>query len=105
LKDCSTWTKEICAIDGDESEYQANLLRSLKRAEEKGSFPTFMKTVEVTARHCGGDMYRYEQVLGNLITDGFIRSDVCTAFSDRGEFKTLVVDWERVKTDLEIAVV
>jgi uncharacterized LabA/DUF88 family protein len=100
LRDCSSWTKEATAIDGDEQEYQTNLLKNLKSAESKGVTPTFMKTVEFTVRNYGGDQYRYEQVLRKLIDDSYISSDICTAFPERGEFRMLTVNWERVNKEL-----
>ncbi len=100
LRDCSSWTKELHAIDGDELEYQTNLLKNLKTAQDRGLIATFMKSVEHTIRKYGGDQYRYEQILRNLIDDGYIRNDICTAFADRGEFRMLTVDWERVNKEL-----
>lgn len=100
LKDCSSWAKEVLALDGDELEYQTNLLKNLKNAEERGMTPTFMRTVEFTLRYYGGDQYRYEQVLGSLIDNGYIRNELCTSFPERGEFKMLTVDWERVNNEL-----
>jgi len=100
LKDCSSWTKEVCVVDGDELEYQTNLLKNLKSAEEKGLCPTFFKSVEHTARYYGGDQYRYEQILRKLIDEGYIQSVICDSFADRGEFKMLSVDWERVNQEL-----
>lgn len=103
LKECSSWTKEVCVIDGEELQYQSNLLRNLKSAEERGLCPTFMKTVEFTMRQYGGDEYRYIQVLDKLIKDGYIESFICTSFPGRGEFKMLSVNWERVDKELEVA--
>jgi hypothetical protein len=100
LRDCSSWTKEINAIDGDELEYQTNLFRNLKSAEGKGLVITFMKTVEHTVRRYGGDQYRYEDILRNLIDEGYISNDVCTAFADRGEIRVLSVNWDRVNAEL-----
>ena len=100
LRDCSSWTKELNAIDGDELEYQTNLLKNLKTAQNKGLVATFMKSIEHTIRKYGGDQYRYEQVLRNLIDDGYVKNDLCTAFADRGEFRMLTVDWERVNKEL-----
>ncbi len=100
LRDCSSWTKELNAIDGDELEYQINLLKNLKAAQESGRIATFLKSVEFTIRKYGGDQYRYEQILRKLIDDGYIHNDICTSFSDRGEFRMLTVDWERVNKEL-----
>ena len=100
LRDCSSWTKEVCAIDGDELEYRAHLFKNLRNVEKKGMFPTFLKTAEFTARNYGGDQYRYEQVLSKLIEEGYVFNDFCTAFPDRREFKMLTVDWERVNKEL-----
>lgn len=100
LKDCSSWTKEVCAVDGDELEYQTNIFRNLKSAERRGLCPTFLKTAEFTARNYGGDQYRYEQILRKLIDEGYIINDICTAFAERGEFRMLTVDWERVSKEL-----
>jgi len=100
LRDCSSWTKEICAIDGDELEYQTNLLKQLKGAEVKGLIATFLKTIEFTMKNYGGDHFRYEKTLRKLIDDGFIGNDLCTAFPDRGEFRRLTVNWERVNREL-----
>ncbi len=102
LRDCSSWTKELYAIDGDELEYQTNLLKNLKSAENKGLIPTFMKTIEHTIRSYGGDQYRYEQILHNLIDQGYINYDLCRAFADRGEFRMLAVNWERVNKELVV---
>ena len=99
LRDCSTWTKEVCAIDGDELEYQTNLLRNMRSAENKGIYHTFVKTVEHTRRNYGGDQYRYEQVLRKLIAENYIASELCTAIKGK-EFMTLVVDWDRVNKEL-----
>ncbi len=38
--------------------------------------------------------------LRNLIEQGFISNDLCTAYADRGEFKMLTVDWNRVNKEL-----
>jgi hypothetical protein len=100
LRDCSSWTKELSALDGDEQEYQTNLFKNLKTAEDRGLVPTFMKTVEHTIRRYGGDQYRYEDILRGLIDDGYINNDICTAFADRGEFKMLTVNWDRVNKEL-----
>lgn len=100
LRDCSSWTKELNAIDGDEIEYQTNLLKNIKGAESKGIICTFLKTVEHTVRNYGGDQYRYEQILRGLIDRGYINYDICTAFSDRGEFRMLTVNWDRVNKEL-----
>jgi len=100
LRDCSSWTKEVCAIDGDELEYQINLLKNFKSAEDRGRYVTFMKTVEFTARNYGGDEYRYRQILQKLIEDGYVQSNLCKPFADRGEIKLLSVDWERVNKEL-----
>ena len=102
LRDCSSWTKELNAIDGDELEYQTNLLKNLKTAESRGLIPTFLRTVEHTIRSYGGDQYRYETILRKLIDDGYIDNNLCTAFSDRGEFKMLTVNWERVNKELAV---
>ena len=102
LRDCSSWTKELCAIDGDELEYQTNLLKNLKSLETSGKIATFMKTVEHTARNYGGDQYRYEDVLSKLIGDGYINNKLCTGLEGR-EFKMLAVDWERIGKELKIA--
>ena len=102
LRDCSSWTKEVCAVDGDKTEYQARLLKNLFSAEKKGATPTFMKTVEFTERTYGGDTYRYEDVLRDLIDDGYVRSELCTAYEDRGEFRMLTVDWDKVHGELQI---
>jgi competence protein ComGC len=103
LRDCSSWTKELNAIDGDELEYQTNLLKNLKSAEKKGTIPTFMKTIEHTIRSYGGDQYRYEQILRSLIEQGYIKNEICTAFADR-EFKMLTVEWDKVEKELAISV-
>jgi len=103
LKDCSSWTKELCVIDGDELQYQSYLLRSIKNAEGKGLCPTFMKTVEFTMRQYGGDEYRYRQILSRLIEDGYVESFINNSFHDRGEFKSLSVNWERVDKELKLA--
>jgi competence protein ComGC len=100
LRDCSSWTKELNAIDGDELEYQTNLFKNLKTAETRGLVATFMKSVEHTVRKYGGDQYRYERILRKLIDDGYISNDICTAYADRGEFRMLTVDWARVNKEL-----
>jgi hypothetical protein len=99
LRDCSTWTKELHPIDGDELEYQTNLFRNLRTCEKKGLIATFMKTVEHTIRNYGGDQYRYETILRKLIDDGYIDNDLCR-LDDRGEFRMLTVNWERVNKEL-----
>ncbi len=103
LRDCASWTKELSAIDGDELEYRNNLLRNLRSAEAKGLTPTFMKTVEHTVRTFGGDQYRYQDILRALIEDGYVSYDLITALADRGAFKMLSVNWDKVYNELGIA--
>ena len=102
LRDCASWAKELNAIDGDELEYQTNLLKNLKSAESKGLTPTFMKTVEFTMRTYGGDQYRYEEILRKLINQGYITNDLITAMADKGQFKMLSVNWDRVQKELAV---
>ncbi|MDR0292982.1 MAG: NYN domain-containing protein [Oscillospiraceae bacterium] len=104
LCNCSSWTKELHAIDGDELEYQTNLLKNLHNAESKGAIATFMKTIEFTIRSYGGDQYRYEQILRDLIEQGYVNNALCTLFPERGEFRMLTVNWERVKKELAPAI-
>ncbi len=102
LRDCASWAKELNAIDGDELEYQTNILKNLKSAESRGLTPTFMKTVEFTMRTYGGDQYRYEEILRTLINQGYITSDLVTNMADRGEFKMLSVNWDKVHRELAV---
>ncbi|MDR1735838.1 MAG: NYN domain-containing protein [Oscillospiraceae bacterium] len=104
LRDCASWAKELNAIDGDELEYQTNLLRNFRSVESRGLYATFHKTVEHTQRAYGGDLYRYQQVLRNLIDQGYINSVVCTVSYERGEFRMLTVNWQRVAEELAINV-
>ena len=100
LRDCSSWTKEMAPVEGDDLEYRGNLLKNFRFAADRGMCPTFMKTVEHTVRKYGGDLYRYERELRKLIDEGYITSEVCTSFPERGEFRMLVVNWERVEQEL-----
>lgn len=102
LCDCATWTIQINVLDRDDAEYQKNLLVNLKSATKKGLLPTFMKTVEHTAKRYGGDSQKYEYFLRQLIDDGYIRSELCKSL-DNCEFRMLIVDWERVDKELRLA--
>lgn len=102
LKDCSSWTKEVFIIEDDERNYQINLLKNLKTATERGLYPTFIKTIEITQYQFSGDYYRYQQVLQDLVDDGYVSRELITV--GEKEFMTLVVDWERVKNELGISV-
>lgn len=99
LRDCSSWTKEISVSEDDGIEYRQNLIRNIRSASNKGLILTFMNTVEHTQRNYGGDRYRYEDELRWLIDEGYLSSELCTAYADN-EFKMLVVDWERVNSEL-----
>ena len=99
LRECSSWTKEITAVEGETLEYQINILRNLKDAEVRGKIPTFMKTAEFTQRRYGGDMFQYENTLRSMIDEGYIIVSLCTALEGR-EFKMLSVDWERANKEL-----
>ncbi len=96
LIDCSSWAKVITAIDGDEQEYQRNLLRNLKKAEDRGTIATFLKSVEHTVRAYGGDEYRYEEMLRRLIDTQHVNS-VTTRMNENREIKILVADWDKVR--------
>lgn len=102
LKECATWAKEIYVEDDSGTEYKTNLIRNLKSATEKGIIPTFLKTVEHTVRYYGGDQYRYEETLRELIEDGYIESQVVTSMENR-EFKMLVGDWDKIEKDFGYA--
>ena len=99
LRECASWVKSIRAIDDDITVYRDRLLKNLERTIEGGKIPSFMKTVEHAARTYGGDYYLYERALAQLIEEGYISREVCTAFPDR-EFMMLVPDWDKMKREL-----
>ena len=99
LRDCSTWTMEINAIEPDELELQTNLLNKFREAEERGVlYPSFRKTIEIASQTYGGDPERYGQVLSKLITDGYVTNETIT-LPDHS-FRSLRVDWHRVSEGL-----
>lgn len=98
LKDCASWVKLYYSLDDMETQYKINLLKCLQRAHQNGKIPTFSKTIEHTMRIFGGDYYKYESALSNLMEENYIRREICDVYKD-GVFNMLVVDWERVAKD------
>ncbi len=98
LTDCASWAKVIKAVDEDELVYQHNLIRNLKSAETRGLLPTFMKTCEHTVRNFGGDQFRYENVLRQMIEDGYINTVIIESLENR-QMRMLQVNWEKVDAD------
>lgn len=102
LRECSTWVKELRAVEEPTLTYQVNLLKNLKSLESRGKVGTFMRTVEFTMRSYGGDLYRYENALSELIDDGYVENTLCDSFADRPAFKILSVNWDKVKNELGV---
>ncbi|MDR1531332.1 MAG: NYN domain-containing protein [Clostridiales bacterium] len=99
LNECSTWTKYIEVVDDADEIYQQRLIRNFKFAQEKSIILTFRNTVEHTHNNYGGDINKYEYVLRKMIDDGYVSSEICTAFSDR-EFRMIIPQWHKIQEDL-----
>ena len=99
LNECATWSKFIEVIDDDISVYTMNLIKNFKSAQSRNVICTFRKTIDYVQRNYGGEADKYEYALGQLIDDGYVTSEVCSAFAE-GTFKMLVPQWSKIETDL-----
>jgi len=99
LNECVTWSKFIEVVDDDLEVYAINLIKNFKAAESSNIICTFLKTVEHVQRIYGGEDTKYRDVLNNLIMDGFISTEICTAYADK-PFKMLVPQWDKINGEL-----
>jgi uncharacterized LabA/DUF88 family protein len=99
LRECSSWTKLMNVIDEEDAVYQANLLRNFRIIESRGMMPTFMKTVENVQRIYGGSANKYELILREMISDGYVRREL-RALSPERQFQMLIPDWEKIEAEL-----
>ncbi|MCL2351681.1 MAG: NYN domain-containing protein [Firmicutes bacterium] len=99
LNECATWSKFIEVVDDDIGVYTMNLIKNFQSAQSRNVICTFKKTVDHVQRNYGGETDKYEYALQQLISDGYVTSEVCTAFAD-GTFKMLVPQWAKIETNL-----
>jgi len=98
LRDCCSWSKLINMVDEEDAVYQMNLLRNFKAIEQKGLVPTFRKTIEHAARIYGGNENKYELILREMITDGYVSRQVVTV--NGNEFMSISPVWEKIDGEL-----
>ena len=60
--------------------------------------PTFRKTVEHAARICGGNENKYELILREMITDGYVTRQAVTV--NGHEFMSISPVWEKINVEL-----
>ncbi|MDR1464977.1 MAG: NYN domain-containing protein [Oscillospiraceae bacterium] len=100
LRDCASWYKMLRVLDEEDDFYRRNLVRNFRAIRDRGTLPTFLRTIEHTARAYGGNQNKYELILREMINAGYIRQERCTAIAGK-EFTMLVPDWEKIESDLE----
>lgn len=75
-----------------------NNLYRLSGQKQGQAFPTFMKTVEVVSSYNSANPEHIKSALSDLINKGYIKSKMVKPSADV-EFKSLVVNWEKVYAD------
>jgi competence protein ComGC len=98
LRECCSWSKLINMVDEEDEVYQMNLLRNFKSIEQKGLVATFRKTVEHAARVYGGNENKYELILREMITDGYVTRQAVTM--NGNEFMSISPVWEKINAEL-----
>ena len=98
LRDCCSWSKMINMVDDEDEVYQMNLLRNFKTIEQKGLVPTFRKTIEHAARIYGGNENKYELILREMISDGYVTRQAVTV--NGNEFMSISPVWEKINAEL-----
>ncbi|MDR0324698.1 MAG: NYN domain-containing protein [Oscillospiraceae bacterium] len=93
LRDCVSWARAIEIYDDDKQEYIRKIASSLRRTEQNGKIATFMKTCEHIAQYDNVDFDNCKSIMRELISDGYISTEIITSFSDR-EIQRLVPNWE-----------
>jgi uncharacterized LabA/DUF88 family protein len=98
LRDCCSWSKLINMVDEEDEVYQMNLLRNFKTIEQKGLVPTFRKTIEHAARIYGGNENKYELILREMISDGYVTRQAVTV--NGHEFMSISPVWDKINGEL-----
>jgi uncharacterized LabA/DUF88 family protein len=99
LQECASWTKLMRALDEDDAVYQLNLIKNFQQLKIKGKIATFHNTIEYTQRTYGGNLNKYDLILRELITNGYVERSLCTSLEGR-EFYQICPVWEKINSEL-----
>ena len=73
-------------------------MRNFKTIEQKGLVPTFRKTIEHAARIYGGNENKYELILREMISDGYVTWQAVTI--NGNEFMSISPVWDKINGEL-----
>ena len=98
LRECCSWSKLINMVDEEDEVYQMNLIRNFKSIEQKGLVATFRKTIEHAARIYGGNENKYELILSEMITAGYVTRQAVKV--NGNEFMSISPVWDKINAEL-----
>ena len=98
LRECCSWSKLINMVDEEDEVYQMNLIRNFKSIEQKGLVATFRKTIEHAARIYGGNENKYELILSEMITAGYVTRQAVKV--NGNEFMSISPMWDKINAEL-----
>lgn len=96
LCDCSSWAKILQVHDVGVEEYQKKLIRNFEVAKEKNIILTFLKTVQHVSELYGGEETKYQDVLSDMIENGYVSTEMTSPTAQSPSFRMLVPQWEKL---------